>query len=123
MLTLDLAGDIAYADALIKETTQGYINSTITLAEGYKAYEPILDDFYDEMTLITTVKPYMVGPGNHEANSDNGGSNGYTTSVCMPGQMNFTGFKNHFRMPSEEPGGLGNFWYSYDVGMVHFFSD
>jgi acid phosphatase type 7 len=90
------------------------------LAQGYKAYESILDDFYDEMTPITSVKPYMVGPGNHEANCDNGGSSGYGLEVCMPGQMNFTGYINHFRMPSDVSGGLGNFWYSYDVGMVHF---
>jgi acid phosphatase type 7 len=90
------------------------------LEEGYKAYESILDDFYDQMTPITTVKPYMVGPGNHEANCDNGGTGPYTTSICMPGQMNFTGYRNHFRMPSDESGGLENFWYSYDSGMVHY---
>jgi hypothetical protein len=120
ILTPSLAGDIAYADAWIKETTEGYIEATIDYAEGYKAYESILDEFYDEMTPITTVRPYMVGPGNHEANCDNGGTGSYTTSVCMPGQMNFTGFRNHFRMPSTESGGLGNFWFSYDSGMVHY---
>ena len=120
ILTRSLAGDIAYADAWVKEARSGYINATITLAEGYEAYESILDEFYDQMTPITTVKPYMVGPGNHEANCDNGGTGSYTTSVCMPGQMNFTGFRNHFRMPSDESGGLENFWFSYDSGMVHY---
>lgn len=120
MLTPSLAGDIAYADTWVKEARTGYINATITLAEGYKAYESILDDFYDQMTPITTVKPYMVGPGNHEANCDNGGNGPYTTSVCMPGQMNFTGYRNHFRMPSDESGGLENFWFSYNSGMVHY---
>jgi len=45
MLTSSLAGDIADADTWVKEARTGYINATITLAEGYKAYESILDDF------------------------------------------------------------------------------
>ena len=38
----------------------------------------------------------------------------------MPGQTNFTGYINHFRMPSSESQGTGNFWYSFDNGMVHY---
>lgn len=66
----------------------------------------------------------MAGPGNHEANCDAGGikdgSITYNASICMPGQSNFTGFINHFRMPSKESKGTGNFWYSFDHGMVHY---
>lgn len=62
----------------------------------------------------------MVGPGNHEANCDNGGTGGYTASICVPGQTNFTGYRNHFRMPSAESGGVENFWYSFDFGMTHY---
>ena len=57
---------------------------------------------------------------------DNGGTTdkvhniSYTVSICLPGQTNFTGFKNHFRMPSAESKGTGNFWYSFDHGMVHY---
>lgn len=36
------------------------------------------------------------------------------------GQTNFTGFRNHYRMPSDVSGGVGNFWYSFDHGMTHF---
>jgi hypothetical protein len=32
----------------------------------------------------------------------------------MPGQMNFTGYKTHFRMPHEESNGTGNFWYAIE---------
>jgi hypothetical protein len=98
----------------------------MSIADGYKVYERILNDFYDEMTPITSLKPYMVGPGNHEANCDNGGTTdkahniSYTVSICMPGQTNFTGYRNHFRMPSDVSGGLENFWYSFDHGMTHF---
>ncbi|RDW92302.1 purple acid phosphatase-2 [Coleophoma crateriformis] len=118
-------GDIAYADYWLKEEIQGFLPNT-TIADGYKVYESILNDYYDELTPVTTTKPYMVGPGNHESNCDNGGTTDssknitYTVDICMPGQTNFTGYRNHFRMPSTESGGTGNFWYSFDHGMVHY---
>ncbi|OCK83642.1 Metallo-dependent phosphatase [Lepidopterella palustris CBS 459.81] len=118
-------GDIAYADAWLKEEIGGYLPKTTT-AGGAAVYERILNDFYDEMTVVTSEKPYMVGPGNHEANCDNGGTTDktnnitYTYSICVAGQTNFTGLINHFRMPSEESRGLSNFWYSFDHGMVHY---
>lgn len=120
------AGDIAYADYWLKEEIQNFLPNT-TIANGYKVYESLLNQFYDQMSnAVTAVKPYMVGPGNHEANCDNGGTTdkthniNYTVSICMPGQTNFTGYKNHFRMPSAQSGGTGNFWYSWDNGMVHY---
>lgn len=121
------AGDLAYADYWLKEEIQGYIPNT-TLAEGAAVYERILNEFYDELAPITRNKAYMVSPGNHEANCDNGGTTDkthnitYDVSICMPGQTNFTGYRNHFRMPSPQSGGLENFWYSYDYGMAHFVS-
>ncbi|KAK7214902.1 hypothetical protein V2G26_002905 [Clonostachys chloroleuca] len=119
------SGDIAYADYWLKEEIQGFLENT-TIADGYKVYEAILNDFYDEMMSVTAYKPWMVGPGNHEANCDNGGTTDkthnitYDVSICMPGQTNFTGYKNHFRMPSDASGGTGNFWYSWDSGLAHF---
>ncbi|KAG9563418.1 Metallo-dependent phosphatase, partial [Aureobasidium melanogenum] len=116
-------GDLAYADTWLKETQGGFINGNATYSQAYKAYESILDDFFDQLTPITTRLPYMVSPGNHEANCLNKAS-----SLCMPGQENFTGYVNHWRMPSDvatqAPNnlGVGNMWYSYDHGMVHFVS-
>ncbi|KAF7713470.1 Uncharacterized protein PECH_001247 [Penicillium ucsense] len=118
-------GDIAYADYWLKEEIQGFLPNT-TIEGGAKVYEAILNDYYDQMMAVTTTKPYMVGPGNHEANCDNGGTTDktrnitYTSDICVMGQTNFTGFKNHFRMPSDVSGGTGNFWYSFDSGMTHF---
>jgi hypothetical protein len=118
-------GDIAYADYWLKEEIQGFLPNT-TIEEGHNVYEAILNDFYDEMAVVTDSKPYMVGPGNHEANCDNGGTTDktnnitYDLSICSPGQTNFTGFKNHYRMPSDVSGGTGNFWYSWNHGQVHF---
>lgn len=60
------------------------------------------------------------------ATGDNGGTKDkahnitYDVTICMPGQTNFTGYINHFRMPSPESKGTGNFWYSFDNGMVHY---
>lgn len=118
-------GDIAYADYWLKEEIQHYLPNT-TIADGYKVYELILNEFYDELQPVTANKPYMVGPGNHEADCDNGGTKdkehgiSYTNSICVPGQTNFTGFKNHFRMPGDVSSGHDNFWYSFDYGQVHF---
>ncbi|KAH7884196.1 Metallo-dependent phosphatase-like protein [Phlebopus sp. FC_14] len=122
-------GDIAYADYFIKESWQGYfgndslIPNMTSVVDGYNS---LLEQYYDQMTPLTSSKPYMVGPGNHEANCDNGGTTDvvhgitYNTSICMPGQTNFTGYINHFRMPSDVSGGNGNFWYSFDYGLAHF---
>lgn len=119
------SGDIAYADYWLKEEMQGFLPNT-TIEEGPQVYEAILNDFYSELMSVTATKAYMVGPGNHEANCDNGGTTdkvhniNYTNSICVEGQTNFTGYKNHFRMPSAVSGGTGNFWYSWDNGMTHF---
>ena len=51
----------------------------------------------------------------------------YVWSTCVyhvPGLIfnyrNFTAFTNRFRMPGNESGGVGNFWYSFDYGLGHF---
>ncbi|KAI6020974.1 Metallo-dependent phosphatase-like protein [Pisolithus microcarpus] len=122
-------GDIAYADYFIKESWQGYFgnNSLIpNVTSVVDGYNSLLEQYYDQMTPLTSSKAYMVGAGNHEANCDNGGTTDavhnitYTTSICTTGQTNFTGYINHFRMPSDESGGDGNFWYSFDYGLAHF---
>jgi 3',5'-cyclic AMP phosphodiesterase CpdA len=119
------AGDLAYADYWLKEEINGYLPNT--KKKDYPiVYEQINNAFYDELLNITSYKPYMVSPGNHEANCDNGGTTDdatgkeYTEKICAVGQTNFTGYINRFRMPSGPSGGLGNFWYSYDYGMAHF---
>jgi hypothetical protein len=119
------AGDMAYADYWLKEEIQDYLPVTTT-EEGAVVFEHILNSFYDELINVTSAKAYMVNAGNHEANCDNGGTTNktsgvaFTESICLPGQTNFTGYINHWRMPSGPSGGVGNFWYSYDYGMVHF---
>ena len=108
-------GDISYADAWLKEEIQQYLPNT-SRVDNPTVYEHINNAFYDELVNITAYKPYMVSPGNHEANCDNGGTTDkttgikYTESICPVGQTNFTGYRNRFRMPSQPSGGLENFW-------------
>lgn len=109
-------GDLSYADAWLKEEIQGYLPNTSRI-DNPTVYEHINNAFYDELVPITSFKPYMVSPGNHEANCDNGGTTDktinvtYTEAICPLGQTNFTGYRNRFRMPSGPSGGLENFWF------------
>lgn len=111
-------GDFAYSDYWLKEELLGYL--PFNLSTGPQVYEQINEEFYTQLENITAIKPYMVSVGNHEANCDNGGTKGYTESICPIGQTNFTGYINRFRMPSDVSKGVGNFWYSYNYGMVHY---
>lgn len=121
-------GDIAYSDYWLKEEVQGYLPKSNTVEEGIYAYEALLNTYYQQMEGLTAYKQYMVSPGNHEANCNNGGTTDkknnitYTADMCFEGQTNFTGLRKHFRMPGDESGGVGNMWYSFDNGLVHFVS-
>ncbi|KAJ8152537.1 hypothetical protein LV165_006976 [Aspergillus fumigatus] len=109
------AGDqTPHTVATLKEEIQGFLPN-ITIADGAKVYESLLNQNYVELAVITAQEPYMFGPGNHESNCDNDGTTDrvhnitYNVGICMPGQTNFTGFRNHFRMPSAQSGGVENF--------------
>lgn len=122
--------DASYADYFLKESVQGFFGPAKILANGQasaivEGYESLNEAFYDEITALTANKAYMVAVGNHESNCDNGGVTDkvnnitYTQSICMPGQVNFTAYAEHWNMPGK-PGNTKNFWYSYDVGMTHY---
>jgi acid phosphatase type 7 len=49
------AGDIAYADAWLKEEIGNYLPTTTTAA-GAQVYESILNAFYDELEPVTAYK-------------------------------------------------------------------
>ncbi|GAA5886497.1 hypothetical protein JCM6882_001657 [Rhodosporidiobolus microsporus] len=122
-----------YADYFLRESVQGYFgtdnSSTQPTREMVaKKYESLSEQFFDQMRPISAEKPWMVAPGNHEANCDNGGYTDkraaiqYTDDWCLPGQTNFTWFLEHFKMPSYESGGRGSMWWSQTVGMAHIIS-
>ena len=62
-------GDIAYADYFIKESDTGYFGNAsikVNMTSVAEGYETILEQYFDEMTPLTSIRPYMVGPGNHQ---------------------------------------------------------
>ncbi|KAJ5484781.1 Acid phosphatase [Penicillium diatomitis] len=105
-------------------------------------YESNWDLWQQWVGDITTKIPYMVLPGNHEAAcAEFDGPGNVLTSYlnenepntttaksaltyysCPPSQRNFTAYQHRFRMPGQETGGVGNFWYSFDYGLAHFVS-
>lgn len=120
-------GDFAYADDWIEDPTN-YLN-------GKDAYTAIIERFYTQLAPISARKPYMVSPGNHEADCT---EVSYHKGLCPQGQYNFSDFTNRFEgmMPTAFPLTSGNstivaarkraqqlanppFWYSFDYGMVH----
>lgn len=122
------AGDLAYADYFLKESTQDFFganNSKVTREQVVEGYEKLNEEFYDQLTPLTATKAYMVAVGNHESNCNNGGVKDkvnnitYTADFCMPGQTNFTAYAEHWNMPGK-PGKSQNFWYSYNDGLVHY---
>ncbi|GAA5996784.1 hypothetical protein JCM5350_007788 [Sporobolomyces pararoseus] len=128
-----LVGDIGYADYFIKESFQGMFGTDKVTTQPTRAmvadkYEEMSEQFFDQMQPITAQRPWMVSPGNHEANCLNGNQKDktnnlkYDESYCLEGQSEFKFFREHFRMPGSISRGLENFWYSYDYGMAHFVS-
>lgn len=67
------------------------------------------------MEPITSAVPYMSLPGNHEVTCTE-----VTPFLCPSFQRNFTAYRNRFRMPWRESGGVDNLWHSFDYGLAHF---
>lgn len=123
-------GDFAYAD-------DWYLNPNDLFA-GPDSYEAILEQFYDQLSPVSSSKAYMVGPGNHEASCN---EIPLISELCPAGQYNFTDFITRFKgvMPSGTDGASSNdtanalrrqarklafppMWYSFDYGSVHYVS-
>ncbi|KAI1822687.1 Metallo-dependent phosphatase-like protein [Xylaria intraflava] len=121
-------GDLAYAD--------DWIYSKKNLFHGAEAYAAIMEQFYEQLAPIAARKPYMVGPGNHEASCEELPG---LRIMCPAGQRNFTDFRvrygelmpsvfasksanNNARTKANEAQRLSNppFWYSFEYGMLHY---
>ncbi|KAI2621867.1 Metallo-dependent phosphatase-like protein [Xylaria nigripes] len=120
-------GDLGYAD--------DWIFSPKNLFDGVDAFSAIVEQFYGQLAPIAGRKPYMVGPGNHEANCQ---EIPLTQIFCVEGQKNFTDYMvrygelmpatfaskstddaaraqaNKAQLLAKPP-----FWYSFDYGMMH----
>lgn len=57
-----LVGDLAYADAWLKEEQGGYV-TPLNVNDGGAEYDKILNEFYDEIEVLSQDRPYMVAAG------------------------------------------------------------
>jgi len=91
----------------------------MSYADDWKArgdtYEGTWNKWQDEIDPISSQRAYMVLPGNHEATCSE-----EDPHSCPTDTQNFTSYRNRFRMPWAESGGVDNMWYSYEYGSVHF---
>ncbi|KAE8153035.1 Metallo-dependent phosphatase-like protein [Aspergillus avenaceus] len=120
-------GDFAYAD-------DWYLRLK-NLLHGEEAYQAILEQFYEQLAPISARKPYMAGPGNHEAACT---EIPFTSGLCPESQRNFTAFIDKFAhtLPSAFASSSSNttakalaqkaqtlanppFWYSFEYGSAH----
>ncbi|KAF8313567.1 Metallo-dependent phosphatase [Clavulina sp. PMI_390] len=122
-------GDLAYADDWIVSDPLGVLSES-------DIYEGLVEQFFNELASVSRMKPYMVSPGNHEADCVE-----VPLFPCVTGQTNFTGYVNRFgnilpaassspstssvvaaRRKRAAAASLAQppFWYSFDYGMAHF---
>lgn len=99
-------GDVSYSD-------DSFLHNPLVFG-----YEDTWNTYMRNMSRFTSSLPYMVLPGNHEAECH--------SPVCFldankrQAVSNFTAYNHRFRMPSPESGGTLNMWYSFNYGSVHF---
>ena len=100
-------GDVGYADdALLHEPLTW-------------AYEAAWDEYMDQACgAFASRAPYMVLPGNHEAECHSPACVAEYASRALK-LSNFSAYNARFRMPSSESGGSASMWYSFDVGPLH----
>jgi len=86
----------------------------ISYADDYAAdkYEEIWETWFGLIQPVMDSVPYMVCPGNHEANCGTKSCDGYSGK--------FAAFNNRFRMPGNESGSNTNMFFSFNYGGIHF---
>jgi hypothetical protein len=83
-------------------------------------YEDTIDEYLKKIEPWASKLPYMVAPGNHEANCHD--------AACLfdadkrEKLNNFSAYNGRYRMPSVESGGVLNMHYSFNYGSAHFVS-
>ncbi len=104
-------GDVGYAD-----------DSFLHPGCAFKfCYEETWDKYMNLIQPFASYKPYMVAPGNHEADCHDPACLGDETRRKV--LSNFTAYNTRFRMPSQESKSNGlNMHYSFNYGLVHFIS-
>lgn len=99
-------GDISYADDDFLEHPLQF------------GYERIWNDYMNSVQPFAAYAPYMVLPGNHEAECH---SPLCIVSIDKSRQLrNFSAYNGRFQMPSDVSNGVLNMWYSFNLGPIHF---
>ncbi len=99
-------GDIGYAN-----------NDFLHDLMGFR-YEEVYDKYMNDLQPLTQEFPYMVLPGNHEAECH--------SPICLLNStlreklQNFTAYNHRFKMPYKESKGTLNMWYSFNYANAHF---
>jgi hypothetical protein len=99
-------GDISYAD-------DAFLDHPFTFD-----YEVYWNQYMNEVQNFTAFTPYMVLPGNHEAECHSPACD--VSSDRINKLANFSAYNHRFRMPSDVSDGVMNMWYSFNVGPIHF---
>jgi 3',5'-cyclic AMP phosphodiesterase CpdA len=82
-------------------------------------YEQIYDMYMANVSIAgANIKPYMVLPGNHEAECHSPIC--ILNSTLLNSLANFSAYNARFLMPYEESGAVSDMWYSFEHAGVHF---
>ncbi|CAD6207641.1 unnamed protein product [Miscanthus lutarioriparius] len=104
-----LLGDVCYANLYLTNGTgtDCYSCSFANSTPIHETYQPRWDYWGRYMEPVTSSIPMMVVEGNHEIEEqiDN---------------KTFASYSTRFAFPSEESGSFSPFYYSFDVGGIHF---
>ncbi|GJN22669.1 hypothetical protein PR202_gb10257 [Eleusine coracana subsp. coracana] len=104
-----LLGDVTYANLYLTNGT-GTDCYSCTFGHStpiHETYQPRWDYWGRYMEPVTSSIPMMVVEGNHEIEE-------------QIHNKTFAAYSSRFAFPSEESGSLSPFYYSFDVGGIHF---
>jgi hypothetical protein len=104
-----LVGDVSYANLYLTNGTgtDCYSCSFANSTPIHETYQPRWDYWGRYMEPVTSSTPMMVVEGNHEEEP-------------QVGNRTFVAYSSRFAFPSEESGSFSPFYYSFDVGGIHF---
>jgi len=103
-----MGGDISYADDYFLHDPTGF------------GYESVYNSWMNWIQNMSSTKPYMVLPGNHETECHSPAC--LTSSELRNSLKNFSAFNVRWHMPYAESHSRSNMWYSFDYGNAHFIS-
>ncbi|XP_041003557.1 purple acid phosphatase 15 isoform X1 [Juglans microcarpa x Juglans regia] len=103
-----LVGDVTYANLyLTNGTGSDCYSCSFPQTPIHETYQPRWDYWGRFMQNLVSKVPIMVVEGNHEIEA-------------QAGSQTFSAYSSRFAFPSEESGSSSTFYYSFNVGGIHF---